>query len=47
MENLMVIDENQINQANEENVEEDIKMLNKKRKQSDGLSELRKELLEK
>jgi hypothetical protein len=47
MENLMVIEENQINQPNEEIEDKDIKLLNKKRKQSDGLNELKKELLEK
>ena len=47
MENLMAVDETQVNPVDNVKVENEIQLLNKKRKQSDGLSELRKELLEK
>ncbi len=45
MENLMVIDDFQAIDA--EKIDNQIQMLNKKRKQSDGLTELRTELLAK
>lgn len=47
MENTMVIEDFQANQVDVEKIDSEIQMLNRKRKQSDGLSELRKELLEK
>lgn len=47
MENTMVIDEFQANPIDAEKIDNEIQMLNRKRKQSDGLRELRRELLEK
>lgn len=47
MENLMVIEDIQANPIDEVIVENEIQLLNKKRKQSDGLSEIRKESIEK
>ncbi len=49
MENLMVIEDSQANhdQIDERKVENQHQLLSKKRKQSDGLSEIRKELADK
>jgi uncharacterized protein involved in exopolysaccharide biosynthesis len=47
MENAMIIDEFQANPFHAEKIDNEIQMLNRKRKQSDGFSELRKESLAK
>jgi hypothetical protein len=46
MENTMVIDDFQANAVDAEKIDSELQMLNRKRKQSDGLSELRRDLLE-
>ena len=45
MENTMVIDDFQANPVDAEKIDSEIQMLNRKRKQSDSLFELRTELL--
>jgi len=47
MENLMVVEDNPVNPIVEGSIEDEMQMLNKKRKKSDGLTELRNELLDK
>lgn len=47
MENLMEVEDNAVNPIDEGKIEDELQMLNKKRKKSDGLSELRNELLDK
>lgn len=46
MENLMAVEDKQVNPIEEVKVENETQLLNKKRKQSDGLSEIRKDLIE-
>ena len=47
MENLMAVEDTQVTPIEETKGENDTQLLNRKRKQSDGLSQIREELIEK